>query len=156
MKVWWRIWNTFVRRVVPNGLSSCRPVANETRKTTHCGAAYYRDVTLSLGSNRTIAFLYIYISQVIRRQRAARLRAVWSASLATERQCDNAPFVASDKTTIRKGNNDMGCVVAIDNAMRKVYQIIHYMKRFFYNLHCIKKKPFSMEADFVLCAWRCR
>jgi hypothetical protein len=57
---------------------------------------------------------------------------IWRASLATRRQCDNAPFVASDKTTIRKGNNDKGSVVAIDNAARKVY-IIHHMKRFFYD-----------------------
>jgi hypothetical protein len=98
----------------------------------------------------------IYISQVIRRQRAARQRAVWRALLATRRQCDNAPFVASDKTTIRKGDNDIGCVVAIDKATRKHYQIIHHMKRFFYNLHCIKNKPFSMVADFVQCALRCR
>jgi hypothetical protein len=36
-----------------------------------------------------------------------------------------ARFV-SDKAT-RKGNNDIGCVVAIVNETRKVYQISHHI-----------------------------
>jgi hypothetical protein len=62
----------------------------------------------------------------ISRQRAARQCSVWRASLATGRRDYSA-------TTHRKGDNDKGCVVTIDNAKRKVYQISHH-KNMTYNL----------------------
>jgi hypothetical protein len=60
------------------------------------------------------------------RQGAAPYRAVWRASLETK-QGDSAkravsPFVVLSLTTSRKGNNDIGCVVGIDN------QISHHNK----------------------------
>jgi hypothetical protein len=61
----------------------------------------------------------------------ARLRAVWRASLATGRQNDSVTTrrlarFASNKTTRRKGDINIGCVVAIGNATRNVYQISHH------------------------------
>jgi hypothetical protein len=106
-------------------LSSCSPVGNEARKTALCRAACCRDFKVALG-----LAICVYISQ------------------ATGRHCDNVPFAcfaydrrqddsattrrnarfASDKT--KKGDNDIGCVVAIDNATRKVYQISHHRMDF--------------------------
>jgi hypothetical protein len=43
---------------------------------------------------------------------------------------------AGDKKTRRKGDKDIGCVVAIDNATGKVYQISHHTK----NCNCVTKE----------------
>jgi hypothetical protein len=101
------------------GHSSC-PIANDARQTARCRAACCRDVTLSL------SFAYEPSDRATSRQRA-----VWRAR--ERRQCDNA----RDKTR-RKGDNDKGCVVAIDNATRKVYQISHHRMSCRFNLRYIK------------------
>jgi hypothetical protein len=49
-------------------------------------------------------------------QRAARQRAVWRASLETMRQRTVRRFVVWSLATRRKDNNDIGCVVAFENA----------------------------------------
>jgi hypothetical protein len=81
-----------------------------------------RDVTLSLGSNRRIGYLYIFkpSDRATSRQRAARQQAVWRASLATGRHDGSA------KRRQEEGDRDINCVVAIGNTTRKVYQISHY------------------------------
>jgi hypothetical protein len=126
--IWWLIWNLFLWIVLSLAtaqqsakLSSCRPVANDARQTARCRAACYCDVTFSLGLNRRTGYLYMYKpsdrgNRATSRQRAARPRAVWRASLATR----------------RKGENNIGCFVAIENATRKVYQISHHNFIFFF------------------------
>jgi hypothetical protein len=99
---------------------SCRPIANDARQTARCRAACCRDVTLSLGSNRRIGYLYIYVYKPIDRatsiQLATRERAIWRVSLVTR----------------RKGDNDIGCLVAMDNAKRKVSIKIQVHNKFKY------------------------
>jgi hypothetical protein len=52
----------------------------------------------------------VSLGKATTRQHAAQQRAVWRASVATR----------------RKGDYDIGCVVAIDNTTRKVFQISHH------------------------------
>jgi hypothetical protein len=67
------------------------------------------------------------------RQHAARQRAVWRASLATERQDDSATTrrLVCTLATRLKGDYDIGCVVAIDNATRKVPKLNVMVKSLF-------------------------
>jgi hypothetical protein len=93
---------------------------------SHCRSAYMEG----------LAFC-IYIRQATGRHCDNQQRTVWRASLATGRQdvsvtTRRCACFTSDKTTIRKGNNDIGYVVAIDNATRKMSQISHHKFMFFY------------------------
>jgi hypothetical protein len=92
-------------------LSSCRLVANDAHQTARSRDAWCRDVTLSLGSIRRIG-----------------LWAKQQGDIATKHHTTTRRLAcfAWDRTTRQKGDNDIGCVVAIDNATRKVYQISHH------------------------------
>jgi hypothetical protein len=84
------------RRIVVQSL--CRPVAKKAHQTAHC---WQQAVAMSHCCSAQIKEL------AKSRQRAARQRAVWRASLATGRQDDSAlAHFASDKTS-RKGDNDI-------------------------------------------------
>jgi hypothetical protein len=101
------------RRVVR--LSSCCPVANDARQTARCRAAYCRDVTLSLGLNRRIGLQAKRQGDIATARRTTTRR----LALATGRQCAWC-FVVLSLATRRKGDNDIGAVVANDNATRSV------------------------------------
>jgi hypothetical protein len=90
------------RRVV--GLSSCRPIAKDARRTVRCHAACCRDVN---GRSAHIEVLaYMPSDRATSRTRAAKQRAVQRALLETRRQDDSATtrrlaHFASDKTKRR-------------------------------------------------------
>jgi hypothetical protein len=102
-------------------LSSCGlfQIMHAIRHTVRCVAAMSHCYSVQIEG----LAICIYISQATGRQHAARQRTVWHASFATGRQVDSGRVPLA---TRHKGDNDVGCVVAIDNATRKVYQISHH------------------------------
>jgi hypothetical protein len=81
----------------------CRPIASETHQT-----AYWR---FGARDNEPC-------DNTIKKQRAARKHTIWCVS-------------QRDKMTRRKGDNDICCAVASDNATRKsVIHIMYYQPSF--------------------------
>jgi hypothetical protein len=128
--VWWLIWNASVRHVVAKGdLSVFRPVVQSLTMYAKRRVVMRHVVAMSHCRSAQIEGLtYKPSDRMTSGQHAARQRTVWRTSLETGRQDDSSTTrrlarFASDKTTRRKWDYDIGCVVAIDNVTRKVYQI---------------------------------
>jgi hypothetical protein len=124
--IWWLIWNTFVHRVVASKSTTkfqtarCRTFVLSLTMHTKWRFVVQRVVTMS--SNRRIV-------DTAKRQGDIVTTACFDRDMATRQQC----AFASDKTTRRKGDNDIGCVVANDKATRKctksaTIQISHHRK----------------------------
>jgi hypothetical protein len=119
--VLWLIWNTFVFRCVASDSTPKRQTVrfrtvvlsitmHAKRRVVVRRVVLRCHIVARLKSR--IGYLYIHkpSDRATLRQRTAPQRAVWCSSLATR----------------RKGDNDIGCVVIIDKATRKVYQINPY------------------------------
>jgi hypothetical protein len=115
-KLWWLILEQSTKQHVV-GLTSCCPVTNVASQTALCHAVCCCDVTLSLGSNRRIGYFFY---EPVRHTCSNNAAQDWMFGVLSKRQDGKTtvrqrPVWRVSLATRRKGDNDIGCVVAINN-----------------------------------------
>jgi hypothetical protein len=96
------------------GLSSC-PVANDVRQTARCVVAMSHCCSIQIKG-----LAYKASDSATSRRTTTRRLVCCAKEKTTARQRAVWRFVLLSLATRRTGDNDIGCVVAIDNATRNV------------------------------------